>query len=149
MKGKTVTKTEGPIFVGHGRSPVWKDLKGFLTERLDLEYEEFNREPTAGRSTKERLLEMLDRCCFAFLVMTAEDEQADGSTHARQNVIHEIGLFQGRYGFERAIVLLEEGCEAFSNIDGLGQIRFPKGNIKAASEEIRRVLEREGIVPKR
>jgi hypothetical protein len=42
--------------------------------------------------------------------------------------------------------LLEDGCEEFSNIQGLGQIRFPKGNIKAAFEEIRQVLEREGII---
>jgi predicted nucleotide-binding protein len=78
--------------------------------------------------------------------MTGEDEQADGKMHARMNVIHEAGLFQGRLGFSRAIVVLEEGCEEFSNIEGLGQIRFPKGNIKAAFEEIRRVLEREGII---
>lgn len=121
-------------------------LKDFLVDRLNLQFEEFNREPTAGRSTKERLLEMLDRCCFAFLVMTAEDEQADGKMYARQNVIHEVGLFQGRYGFERAIIVLEEGCEEYSNIEGVGQIRFPKGRIVAASEELRRVLEREGII---
>jgi hypothetical protein len=29
----------------------------------------------------------------------------------------------------------------------LGQIRFPKGNISAKFEEIRNVLEREGIIP--
>jgi predicted nucleotide-binding protein len=61
-------------------------------------------------------------------------------------VIHEIGLFQGRYGFERAIVLLEEGCDEFSNIVGIGQIRFPKGSITSVTEEIRRVLEREGLL---
>ena len=71
---------------------------------------------------------------------------ADGSTHARENVIHEAGLFQGRYGFERAIIVLEEGCTQFSNIHGLGQIRFPKGDIMACSEEIRQVLEREGVL---
>jgi hypothetical protein len=38
---------------------------------------------------------MLDQARFAFLVMTAEDEQADGNHHARMNVIHEVGLFQG------------------------------------------------------
>jgi len=146
MKGRTVTRTEGPIFIGHGRSAAWKELKDFVVERLRLDYEEFNRESTAGRSTKERLLEMLDRCCFALLVMTAEDEQADGDMHARQNVIHEVGLFQGRYGFERAIVLLEDGCREFSNIHGVGQIRFPKGNIAAAWEDVRRVLERERIL---
>jgi predicted nucleotide-binding protein len=75
--------------------------------------------------------------------MTAEDEQPDGRMRARENVVHEIGLFQGRLGFKRAIVLLEEGCEEFSNIHGIGQIRFPKGNIGAKFEEIRQVLERE------
>ena len=85
---------------------------------------------------------MLDAAAIAFLIMTAEDEQADGTRHARMNVVHEAGLFQGRLGFTRAIVLVEEGCEGFSNIEGLGQIRFPKGNIAAIFDEVRRVLER-------
>jgi predicted nucleotide-binding protein len=83
---------------------------------------------------------------FCSTVLTAEDEQADGNHHARMNVIHEVGLFQGRLGFERAIVLLEEVCKEFSNIQGLGQIRYPKGNISAIFEKIRTVLEREGTV---
>jgi predicted nucleotide-binding protein len=78
--------------------------------------------------------------------MTAEDEQKDGKMNARLNVVHEAGLFQGRLGFRKAIVLLEEGCEEFSNIHGLGQIRFPKGDIGARFEKIREVLEREGTV---
>jgi predicted nucleotide-binding protein len=88
---------------------------------------------------------MLSSTGFAFLVTTAEDEHADGSHHARENVIHEIGLFQGAHGFERAIVLLEEGCVEFSNLAGITQIRFPRGDLMARSEEIRQVLEREGI----
>lgn len=78
--------------------------------------------------------------------MTGEDELKGGKVHARMNVIHEAGLFQGRLGFTKAIVLLEEGCEEFSNIQGLGQIRFPKGNIQATFEEVRRVLERESLL---
>jgi len=74
---------------------------------------------------------MLESAAFAFLIMTREDEHADGSLHARLNVVHEAGLFQGRLGFKRAIILLEDGCEEFSNIYGLGQIRFPIGNISA------------------
>jgi predicted nucleotide-binding protein len=75
-------------------------------------------------------------------------DQGDGSKHARENVIHEMGLFQGRYGFERAIILLEDGCQEFSNITGIGQIRFVKGKLASESEEIRKVLEREGILSK-
>ncbi len=146
MRGKSVAKTDGKIFIGHGHSLVWRDLKDFIQDRLKLDWDEFNREPTAGQSTKERLEGMLDNACFAFLVMTAEDEVGEGKKQARANVIHEVGLFQGRLGFERAIVLLEEGCEEFSNIVGLSQIRFPKGNVMAKTEEIRRVLEREQIV---
>jgi predicted nucleotide-binding protein len=62
------------------------------------------------------------------------------------NVIHEVGLFQGRLGFTKAIVLIEDGCQEFSNIQGLGQIRFPKGAISAKFEEIRQLLEREGVI---
>ncbi len=111
-----------------------------------MDYTEFNRESAAGVSTLERLEELLDQSCFALLIMTAEDEHADGSKHARENVIHEVGLFQGRLGMRKAIVLLEEGCSEFSNVSGLGQIRFRKGNILECSEEIRKVLEREGIL---
>ena len=134
------------IFIGHGHSTIWRELKEFISERLGLPYDEFNRVSTAGIGTKERLKGMLDQSCMAFLLLTAEDEQTDGTLHARENVIHEAGLFQGRLGFEKAIILLEEGCEEFSNIHGLGQIRFPKGNIKAAFEEIRQVLERERVI---
>jgi predicted nucleotide-binding protein len=143
---KNVVKKEQHVFVGHGRSPLWRELKDFLHDRLHLPWEEFNRESTAGHATTERLQTMLDNSCFAFLVMTAEDTHGDKTLHARENVIHEAGLFQGHLGFKKAIILLEEGCSEFANIEGLGQIRFPKANISAAFEEIRRVLEREKII---
>ena len=133
------------VVIGHGRSPVWRELKDFLEDRLQLPVDEFNRVPVAGVATTARLSQMLDEATIAFLVMTAEDEQIDGEVRARENVVHEIGLFQGRLGFTRAIVLVEEGCEEFSNISGLGQIRFPKGNISAKYEDIRAVLEREAL----
>ncbi len=142
---QTMNNENKKIFIGHGGSLVWRELKDFIEGTLGLPYEEFNRVSTAGHFTGNRLKEMLDESCMAFLIMTGEDEQADGSLHARENVIHEVGLFQGRLGFERAIVLLEKGCQEFSNIHGLGQIRFPKGNIEAAFEKIRRVLKRESI----
>ncbi|HMH17062.1 MAG TPA: TIR domain-containing protein [Burkholderiales bacterium] len=134
------------VFIGHGRSSLWRELKDFIAERLKLNWDEFNREAVAGYTTSERLDQMLSQAAFAFLILTAEEEGADGTVHARSNVIHEVGLFQGRLGVRRAIVLLEDGCTEFSNITGLVQIRFPRGDIAARFEEIRRVLEREGLV---
>ena len=134
------------VFIGHGHSDAWRELKDFIEGRLGLQTDEFNRVPVAGVPNTRRLEEMLSSAAMAFLVMTGEDEQHDGKSHARLNVVHEAGLFQGRLGFERAIVLLEDGCEGFSNIDGSGQLRFPKGEIKSKFEQIRQVLEREGLV---
>jgi predicted nucleotide-binding protein len=99
-------------------------LKDFTQDRLGLPWDEFNRVPVAGITNAARLSETLDSAAIAFLIMTGEDEQVDGRLHARMNVVHEAGPFQARLGFTRAIILLEEGCEEFSNIDGLGQIRF-------------------------
>jgi predicted nucleotide-binding protein len=136
------------IFIGHGADPAWREVKDFVVDRLKLQYDEFNREPTAGMTTAERLQKMLDESAFALIIMTAEDEHGDGKQHARENVVHEAGLFQGRLGFRRAIILLEEGCEEFSNIEGVTQIRFTRGQVSAKFEEIRKTLEREGLLPK-
>jgi len=134
------------IFVGHGRSPEWLKLRIFLSSTLRLACDEFNIEPTAGLQTTGRIQTMLGSARMAFLVMTAEDQHADGTTHARSNVIHEIGLFQAALGPRMAIVLLEQGCSRFSNVDGLTTINFPKGDIMARSEDVRGVLEREGVL---
>jgi hypothetical protein len=134
------------VFIGHGRAPDWRELKDFVQDRLGLPCDEFNRVPTAGDTTVARLTQMLDSAAAALLVLTAEDERVDGVLQARMNVVHEVGLFQGRLGFKKAILLIEDGCAEFSNVHGLGQIRYPKGSISAAFEEVRHVLERERLV---
>lgn len=134
------------IFIAHGRSPVWRDLRDFLERRLNLQTEEFNSEAVAGQTVTERIDEMLERCTFAFLVMTGEDEHADSSVHPRPNVIHETGRAQQKLGSKRAIVLLEEGCTPFSNLQGIVYIAFPKEKIRGIFEDIREVLEREQII---
>ena len=134
------------VFIGHGHSHVWRELKDFIEDTLKLPCAEFNRISAAGEFTGDRLKEMLEESCMALLIMTGEDKQANGSLHARDNVIHEVGLFQGRLGFERAIILLEKGCQEFSNIHGLGQIRFPEGEIEAAFGGVVKVLKRESII---
>jgi hypothetical protein len=83
------------IFIAHGESNVWEGLKDFISDRLKLQWDEFNREAIAGYTTFERLEDMLQNTDFAFIVMTAEDEHKDSTLHARENVIHEAGLFQG------------------------------------------------------
>ncbi len=134
------------VFIGHGRSVEWLKLRQLLTEDFDLTIEEFDNTPAAGYSVKERLQSMLDQSKFAFLVLTAEDEVADNTKRARQNVIHEVGLFQGRLGFENAIVLLEEGCEKFTNNDGIVHVSFPAGQLETTFYKLQKLLKERGVV---
>jgi hypothetical protein len=131
------------VFVGHGRSAAWRDLKDHLHEQHGFDVSAYEIGARAGHTIRDILEEMLDRSSFAILVMTAEDELLDGTIHPRQNVVHEAGLFQGRLGFARAIMLLEEGAEAFSNIQGVHQIRFDRGRIKETFGDVLATLSRE------
>ncbi len=157
VAARTTQVSNDRVFIGHGQTFDWYALQNFLEKDLKLKVDEFNRVPIGGVSTKERLQQMLCSSCFAFLVLTADDEIAvNDSAHeqdkirkqARMNVIHEAGLFQGKLGFEYAIILLENGCEEFSNIHGVGQIRFDKGKLSSTFHEVRRHLEDRGILPK-
>jgi predicted nucleotide-binding protein len=131
------------VFIGHGGSTLWRDLKDQLHEKHGYDIEAFEVGARAGHGIRDVLESMLTKSNFAILVMTGEDETAEGGMRARQNVVHEAGLFQGRLGFHRAIVLLEDGTEAFSNIDGIQQIRFEKGKIALTFGEVLATLRRE------
>lgn len=133
-------------FLGHGRAPTWREVGDFLERRLGVAVAEFNREPAASLVAVERIESLLDRCTVAIAILTAEDRQPDGSVRARENVVHELGLFQGRLGRRRTIALVEEGCELCSNLAGIQYVGFPSDRVSASFEELRRVLEREGIV---
>jgi predicted nucleotide-binding protein len=131
------------IFIGHGGSPLWRELKDHLQDKHSVRVEAYEVGSRAGHTIRDVLEDVLDRSSMALLVLTAEDETADGHKRARQNVVHETGLFQGRLGFNKAIVLLEDGAEEFSNLYGIQQIRFAKGNIKETFGDVLAAIHRE------
>jgi len=131
------------VFIGHGRNSIWKELKDHLHEKHGYEVVAYEIGTRAGHTIRDILDRMLAKSTLAFLVMTGEDKATKGESRARDNVIHELGLFQGRLGFHRAIVLLEKGTKEFSNIQGIQQIRFKRGNIKETFGEVVATINRE------
>lgn len=131
------------IFIGHGGTMQWRDLKDHLQDQHGYKVIAYETGSRAGHAIRDIVAEMLESSAFAILVMTGEDKMEDGNVRARQNVIHELGLFQGRLGFSKAIVLKEDETEEFSNISGVHQIRYSQGNIKETFGDILAVLRRE------
>ncbi len=135
------------VFIGHGHSHAWHTVKEIVTD-TGLHCIEFEMDGVAPRAVKERLEEMLSQARFAILVVTGEVRAGD-TLHARPNVIHEIGLCQGRLGFDQTLVLQQEGTELFSNLAGLMSIRFRKNDVAAKRRQIVATLRRAGLLSAR
>jgi sugar/nucleoside kinase (ribokinase family) len=117
------------VFVSHGHNPEWLAVQRFIEERFKVPVYSFESGSWGGRQVTEALAEYLDRCGFAVCVLTNEDFAGDGRRLARQNVIHEVGLFQGRHGFDRVLVLVEEGCDFVPQVAEPYTIVFPHNEI--------------------
>jgi predicted nucleotide-binding protein len=133
------------IFIGHGRNPLWLAVRAFLEKDCGLRVICFESEPRTSESIVSILEEMLDQVGFAVIVLTAEDATADGHVRARQNVIHEAGLAQGKLGFKKVVILKQDTVEELSNLAGLQYIPF-KDRIEQSFYDLDRVLKREGLL---
>jgi hypothetical protein len=130
------------VFIGHGRNPMWRDLQDHLRDQHGFEVVAFESGARAGHVVRDILDDMTARSSIAFLVLTGDDEAEDGK-RARQNVVHELGLCQGKLGFSRGIALIEAGVQPFSNLDGIQQIRFGNGNIRETFGDVLATIRRE------
>lgn len=129
------------IFISHGRSQEWYKLQAFLERDLEYPTLELAQEPNLGRTVLQKLFEEAQRCTIAIIVMSGDDVIKDDEIRARENVMHEIGFFQGLYGLNNIVLLHEEGVNIPSNIHGLVYIPFPKDTIEATFGAIARELK--------
>lgn len=137
------------VFIGHGHSPDWAAVLDWMKDGLGLQVEEFNLKPNVGVPNTTLLSHMLDRAAAAIMLMTPEVKHEDGTWHARENVLHEIGLLQGRLGFERVAILKDVTVVGFSNIDGLTIIPFRLGKFATSPDvqaALRRFLEHQRLI---
>ena len=129
------------VFISHGRSNDWREVQEYIEKTLDYKTVELAQQPNLGRTVLQKLTEETDKCHCAVIVMTGDDIANEGEIRARENVIHEIGYFQGKYGLEKVVLLHENGVNIPSNIHGIIYISFPKDTIKVAFGELTRELK--------
>jgi predicted nucleotide-binding protein len=144
--GRPKAEGGGHIFVGHGRSPLWARLELYLKNELKLQTLSFESESRTSETIINILESFLDKSSYAILIMTGEDDTLDGKTRARQNVIHEAGLFQGRLGFDKVIILKQAEIEEFTNIAGLQYISFTGDEIEQTFYQLGRALKKIGLI---
>lgn len=128
------------IFISHGQSTEWYKVQSFIEKDIQLKTLELAQEPSIGRTVLQKLNDEANRCGYAVIVMTGDDIVGD-QKRARENVMHEIGFFQGKYGLQNVTLLHEEGVNIPSNIHGLVYIPFPKDTLEATFGALFRELK--------
>jgi predicted nucleotide-binding protein len=128
------------VFITHGRSNDWREVQSYIEKDVGLTTMELAQEPSQGMTIIEKLLDGAARCDSAVIVMTGDDIDEHGNARARENVMHEIGFFQGKYGRAQVILLHEDGVSIPTNLSGVVYIPFPKGSISAGFHVLMREL---------
>jgi sugar/nucleoside kinase (ribokinase family) len=136
------------IFISHGRNPEWLAVHRFLEDRFDVPVRSFESAPWGGRQITEALGSYLERCRLSVCVLTAEDLTGDGRKYARQNVIHEVGLFQGQHGFDSVVLLVEEGCDYVPQAASPYTIYFPHNKIQQTFYQLAEIVKAHGVPAK-
>jgi predicted nucleotide-binding protein len=129
------------VFISHGHDHVWREVQTFIEKECQpkLPTLELAHEASKGRTIIEKLDGESQNCSYAVILMTGDDIAGD-ETRARENVIHEIGFFQGRYGRGRVCLMHEDSVNIPSNLSGVVYCAFPKGRVSAALIELQREL---------
>ena len=129
------------VFISHGRAQDWREVQAYIDHDLGIATLELAQEANLGRTVLQKLAEEASKCTSAVIVMTGDDTDADGNARARENVLHEIGYCQSKYGLSAVCLLHEEGTNIPSNIHGLVYIPFPKGTVSATFGALARELK--------
>jgi predicted nucleotide-binding protein len=120
-------------------------LKDFLNNKLRRDTIILSELPKKGYTIVEQLENASKFCNCAIILMTRDDEMRDSGMRARQNVVHEIGFFQGKYGRENVMLVTETGLDLFSNISGILRIEFDPAHFEEVFEALRTDLSLHNI----
>lgn len=128
------------VFITHGSFNDWREVQSYIEKDIKLNTMELAQEPNLGMTIIEKLLVGAERCDSAVIVMTGDDADAHGQARSRENVMHEIGFFQGKYGRSNVCLLHEEGVSIPTNLSGVVYVAYPKGTVSAGFHVLAREL---------
>lgn len=127
-------ETGGPvnqkIFIVHGHdNAALQETARVLERATGLEVVILREQPNGGRTLIEKFEEHAGEAAYAVVLLTADDEGGVISSsvrqpRARQNVVFELGFFFGRLGRQNVAVLIANGVEQPSDVDGLAYIEL-------------------------
>ena len=139
------------LFIAHGRNEIVRNkVKDFIRDRCGMQPLVLQELPSSGLTVIEKLEKYGRTADYAVIILTGDDIIANGEERrARQNVIQELGWFQGVLGRKRTAILRQKEVEIASNIAGVIYLEFSGDNVEMVFESLRQEFEEEGILQKK
>jgi predicted nucleotide-binding protein len=126
--GESVTRTPPGgerVFIIHGHDEASKSQVARLVEKLGFTAVILAEQTNRGRTIIEKLERHSD-VAFAVAILTPDDVVGIQSARARQNVILELGHFEGKLGRDRVCILYTPGVDIPSDIRGVAFYELDK-----------------------
>jgi hypothetical protein len=137
------------VFIIHGHDEMNSlRLQALLRDHFKLNPVVMKKEAGMSRALLTKFEDVASSCSIAFALMTPDDQITNGERQlfqARPNVIFEVGWFVGRLGIPRVCLLLKEGAEVHSDIDGISRVVFLE-SVEEKVIDIQRELEAVGLL---
>ncbi len=131
------------IFIGYGHSAVVRHkVKDFIRERCGCEPLVLEELPSSGMTVIEKLEKFGRLADYAVFILTGDDAvEGEQGSRARQNVIQELGWFQGVLGRKRTAILRQSGVEIASNLNGIVYLGFERDSVESTFVALQKELE--------
>lgn len=124
------------VFITHGKDRALVEPIRKLLEYGELEPVVSVERQSVSKPVPEKIMDDMRKCGAAIIHVDAERKytDAEGKEHAilNPNVLIEIGAAMAFYG-RRFILLVREGVNLPSNLQGLYEVRYPGETLDAAS----------------
>ena len=158
---------EKRVFIVHGRDELSKMQLARMLEKMKMEPIILHEQPSRGMTLIEKLEYYSKNIGYAFIILTPddlgclkEDFVVEGplakrglraplgalKPRARQNVVFELGWFQGRLGRDRVCLLYKSDVELPTDISGMVYSEF-KESIEECYQDIIKELRDAGYKP--
>lgn len=164
--GKVVSDPQ-KVFIVHGRDELLKTQLARMLEKMKMEPIILHEQPSRGMTLIEKLEYYSRDIGYAFIILTPddlgclkEDFVIEGpiakmgiraplgalKPRARQNVVFELGWFQGKLGRDRVCLLYKKDVELPTDINGMVYSEF-KESVEECYRDIVKELRDAGYKP--
>lgn len=134
------------LFLGYcsESTGIAHEIRDHLEQSLGLKVLDWQRDFAPGGTIMDQIAEAARRCTAGIFLFTRDDLLAESTEDAapRDNVVLETGYFAHSKGFERVLVIREEGSKMPADLGGVIYLNVAdRSNVSATFDTLRRFAD--------